>query len=336
VATVSYVYAVARLRALENRFLDAAFFSRLIDSATLEEALKSLGETVYGQWISGSAPSAFDRIIDSELIACCEDLERFVPDRALLDIYRMPYDFNNVKVVLKSLFKVREGGERRYDLLSRLGATDPEKLIMAFEGEEYWLLPYGIGDLIPRCWTLWEQTKNTRDIELLLDGAMFAAMKKTAETLGMPEVVRWVECRIDTENIGNAVRLARMNADPAASLSFFHNGGTIRPADAARLLGEPLESWGKALAHTGLGAAFEGLQQDRSDTQSALCEISKALSARLIRVLEKAKYSASAPENVILYLLQKEEEARNLRIALVCVANGLNREFARRLLSYAR
>jgi V/A-type H+-transporting ATPase subunit C len=335
VATVSYVYAVARLKAMENRFLDASFFSRIIDSATLEEALKSLGETVYGQWISGSAPGAFDRVIDSELIAVCEDLESFVPDKALLDIYRMPYDFNNIKVVLKSLFKVREGGERRYDLLSGLGAVDTEKLIMAIEGEEYGFLPYGLGDVIPRCWTLWEQTKNARDVELLLDEEMFAAMRKTAETLGMPEVLRWVEHRIDAENLQNALRLARMKTEPAAALPFFHKGGTIHPADAAKLVGEPLESWGKALSHTGLGPVFDGLQ-DRAGAQDTLSEVSKALSASLIQALEKAKYSASAPENVILYLLQKEEEARNLRIALVCVANGLNREFARRLLSHAR
>jgi V/A-type H+-transporting ATPase subunit C len=335
VATVSYVYAVARLKAMENRFLDASFFTRIIDSATLEEALKSLGETVYGQWISGSSPSGFDRIIDSELIAVCEDLERFVPDRELLDIYRMPYDFNNIKVILKSLFKVREGGERRYDLLSKLGAVDTEKLIMAIEGEEYGLLPYGLGDIVPRCWTLWEQTKNARDVELLLDGEMFAAMRSMAETLGIPEILRWVERRIDAENLGNALRLARMNTEPAAALPFFHKGGTVHPADAAKLLGEPLESWGKALSHTELGAVFEGLQ-DRSDTQGMLCDVSKALSGCLIQALEKAKYSASAPGNVILYLLQKEEEARNLRIALVCVANGLNREFARRLLSHAR
>jgi V/A-type H+-transporting ATPase subunit C len=329
---VSYVYAVARLKAMENRFLDASFFSRLIESATLEEAMKSLSETVYGQW--GSAGS-FDKVIDSELAATFDDLESFVPDKRLLDLYRMPYDFNNVKVLLKSLFKVREGGERRHDLLSALGAADTERLILAIEGEDYGLLPYGLGDVIPRCWTMWEQTKNARDVELVLDGAMFAAMKETAEAIAIPEVARWVECRIDAENISNALRLARVNADPAASLPFFHKGGTIHPAAAAKLLGEPIESWGKTLSHTGVGSVFEAVQ-DHSNMEAALCDFSKALSAYLARVLEKAKYSASAPENVLLYLLRKEEEARNLRIALVCVANGLNREFARRLLSHAR
>ena len=336
---MSYVYTVARLRAMENRFLDTSFFSRLIDCVTLEEALKSLGETVYAQWIVGAGTNSgevnFDKVIDEELIASCEDLARFVPDKGLLSIARMPYDFNNVKVVLKSLFRAKDGGERHYDLLSRMGAVDANQLIMLMEGEEYGFLPYGLGDVIPLCWTIWDQTKNSQSIEVLLDGAMFRAMRSLAEELKMPEVVRWVRCKIDAENLRSAVRLARMNYDSTAGRPFFHDGGMMDPGAVAKLLAEPLESWGKTLSHLDIAAAFEGLQ-DRSDVQTLLSEISKALDGYLIRVLEKAKYSSSAPENVILYLLRKEEEARNLRIALVCVANDLNRELARRLLSHAR
>jgi V/A-type H+-transporting ATPase subunit C len=321
---------------MENRFLDASFFSRLMDSETLEDALKSLGETVYSQWLAASDTN-FDRIIDSELIATCNELKQFVPDHELLDICRIPYDFNNVKVILKSLFKAREGGERRYDLLSRLGAVDTDSLIMALEGEEYGHLPYGLEDVIPRCWAAWEQSKDSRQAEILLDGQLFAAMRALAETLEeklkTPAILRWVEHRIDAENLRNAARLSRMNVDSAAALAFFHKGGTIRPDDVARLMGEPRESWGKILFHTDIGPVLEAVQ-DR-DVQTALTETSKVLDEYLIRALEKAKYGFS-PENVILYLLCKEEEARNLRIVLVCVANGLNREFARRLLRHGR
>jgi V/A-type H+-transporting ATPase subunit C len=341
VATVSYVYTVARLRAMENRFLDASFFSRLIESATLEDAFKSLGETVYAQWLGASETQdagGFDRIIDSEFAATCDELRQFVPDEELLDICRMPYDFNNVKVVLKSLFKVREGGERRYDLLTKLGTVDTESLIMAIEGEEYAFLPYGLGDVIPRCWSVWEQTKNPQQVEILLDKHLFAAMGALAEELGQKlktsAISHWVAHRIDAENLRNAVRLQRMNTDAGAALPFFHEGGVIRIDDVARLMGEPLESWSKSLSHADICSALEALQ-DRSDVQATLSELSKALDAYLIQTLEGAKYG-STPENVILYLLRKEEETRNLRIALVCVANGLNREFARRLLSHAR
>lgn len=332
---MSYMYAVARLRAMENRFLDSAFFLRLLDNSTLDDALKSLGETVYAQWLSVGTDAGFDRIIDEELGYLYDELRQFVPDRALLDLYCMPCDFNNVKVILKSLFRVREGGERRYDLLSKLGSIDTERMILAIEGEDYGLLPWGLIDVIPRCWSVWEQTKNPQAVEMILDDHLFASMAAVAESLKMPAVVEWVRHKIDTENLKSAVRLRRMNTDPAVALPFFHKGGTLRPDDLAKLVGEPLDTWGKTLSYTDIGTALDSVQ-DRSDLQSVLIEISNALDAYLIRVLDGAKYSSTAPENVILYLLHKDMEARNLRTALVCVANNLNREFARRLLSHVR
>ena len=334
---MSYVYTVARLRGMENRLLDASFLSRLMESPTLDDALKALAETPYSQWLGRAAEAGFDKVIDDEMLATCRELGQFVPDSALLTLYRMPYDYHNVKVVLKSLFKVRGGDPegRRHELLSPLGAVDPAELGAALEAEEYAHLPYGLGHLIPQCWLLWDQTKNAQGVELLLDRHLYASMLAVAETLKMPDITEWVRHKIDAENLRSAVRLQRMGVDPAGGLAFFHPGGTIRPDDVARLLGEPPETWGKLLSHTGIGAALDVLQ-DRSDLRSTLSDVSKALDEYLIRGLEGARYSMDAPANVLLYLLTKEAEARNLRIVLVCVASGLNREFARRLLSHVR
>ena len=331
----NYVYAVSRLRGMENHLLDTAFFSRLMDSAGIDEAVKALGETSYSQWISGAG--SFDKAIDSEILAICEELEAFVPDKELLDIFRLPYDFHNVKVLLKGLFKVR-GGEtegRRYDLLSKLGTIDTEELMNAIETEEYGFLPYGLTDLIPQCWQVWDQTKNAQAVELLIDHQMFRAMLKLAEDLNVPEVTNWVRNKIDAENLRGAIRLSRMKYDSAKALSFFHEGGTIRPDDMAKLLNEPVETWGRVLSYTDIGSVLGSLQ-DQSDMKASLTDVSKALDEYLLKVLEKAKYSMDAPANVLLYLLNKEAEARNMRVALVCVAGGLDREFGRRLLSNVR
>ncbi|MBQ7592956.1 MAG: V-type ATPase subunit [Synergistaceae bacterium] len=332
---MSYVYAVSRLRGMENHLLDTAFFSRLMDSAGIDDALKALGETSYSQWISGNAN--FDKAIDSEMFATFEELKSFVPDKELLDILRLPYDFHNVKVLLKGLFKVR-GGEaegRRYDLLSKLGTIDTEELMNAIETEEYGFLPYGLTDLIPACWQLWDQTKNAQAVELLIDHQMFKAMLKVAEDLKMPDVIRWVQNKIDAENLRSAVRLARMKYDSAKAISFFHEGGTIRPDDMAKLLNEPQETWARLLSYTDIGSVL-GALQDQNDINAALTEVTKAIDEYLMKVLENAKYSMDAPANVLLYLLNKEAEARNMRVALVCVAGGLDREFGRRLLSNGR
>ncbi|MBR1657863.1 MAG: V-type ATPase subunit [Synergistaceae bacterium] len=321
---------------MENHILDTAFFSRLMDSAGIDEALKALGETSYSQWISQNGNS-FDKAIDSEMAATFQELETFVPDKGLLDIFRLPYDFHNVKVLLKGLFKVRSGEleGRRYDLLSNLGTVDPEELKNAVETEEYGYLPYGLTDLIPQCWQLWDATKSAQAVELLIDHQMFKAMLNVAESLKMPDVIHWVKSRIDAENLRSAVRLARMKYDSAKALPFFHEGGTIRPDDMAKLLNEPQETWGRLLSHTDIGAVL-GALQDSGNIKAALTDVSKSLDDYLIKVLENAKYSMDAPANVLLYLLTKEAETRNMRVALVCVAGGLDREFGRRLLSNGR
>ena len=332
---MSYVYTVARLRGMENHILDTAFFSRLMDSANVDDAVKALGETSYSQWITGAGN--FDKAIDSEMLATCQELESFVPDKGLLDIFRLPYDFHNVKVLLKGLFKVR-GGEsegRRYDLLSKLGTVDTEELTNAIETEEYSYLPYGLTDLIPQCWQLWDATKNAQAVELLIDHQMFRAMLGVADGLGMPEITAWVKHRIDAENLRSAVRLSRMKYEASKALPFFHEGGTIAPDDMARLLSEPQETWSRLLSHTDIGAVLGALQES-GDIKASLSDVSKSLDDYLVRVLEGAKYSIDAPANVLLYLLTKEAETRNMRVALVCVAGGLDREFGRRLLSNGR
>ena len=334
---MSYLYAVARLRGMENRLLDASFLTRLMDSPTLDDALKVLAETSYAQWFSKVAETGFDRAIDDAMLAACRELGQFAPDARLITLFRMPYDYHNVKVILKSLFKVRGGDPegRRHELLSSLGSVDPERLTAALEAEEYAYLPYGLGSLISQCWNHWDRTKDVQGVELLLDHHLFASMLTLAKSLKLPEITKWVKLKIDAENLRSAVRLQRMGVDAAGGLPFFHPGGNIRPEDAAQLLGEPPETWGKILSHTGIGAALDVLQE-QTDVRGTLSDVSRALDEYLVRVLEKARFSMDAPANILLYLLTKEAEARNLRIALVCVTSGLNREFARRLLSHVR
>ncbi|MBQ3377942.1 MAG: V-type ATPase subunit [Synergistaceae bacterium] len=333
---MSYVYAVARLRGMENHLLDTAFFSRLMDSPSIEEALKALGETSYAQWLA-QTNNNFDKAIDAEILATCAELGQFVPDKDLLTLYRMPYDFHNVKVLLKGLFKVRAGdlNARRYDLLSKLGMIDTDELIEAVETEELGFLPYKLNDVIPQCWVLWDQTKNAQAVDILIDHAMFKAMLNIANKLDIADIIQWVKAKIDAENLRSAIRLARMNYDAAKGLTFFHEGGSLTPGDLAKLLNEPRETWGKLLSHTDIGATLETLQE-QGDINAALSDISKSLDEYLIKILEKTKYATNKPASVLLYLLNKEAEARNMRIALVCVAGGLDREFARRLLNHVK
>lgn len=329
-----YGYTVARLRAMGHRLLDPGVFQRMLDAEDLQGALKILNETCYASWlVEMKGEGAFDEAIEAELRYVYREIEQFVPDKAFVTLCKMPYDFHNIKVLLKSSFLQKSGGSRRWDLLTQLGNFTPEFLIEALESEDYRLLPYGLRTAIPHCLAQWEQSHDILEIERQLDDLLFTQMAALAQTLDQKGAVHWVMGRIDAENIRNLLRLRRTQVEVSRVAGFLHGGGIISVERLIALLGEPLESWGRLLAYTDLTGALSGLQEV-SDFDTLIVEVEKALDEYVLRVVEDARFSSTAPENVLFYLWSKEMEAKNVRIILVGKASGADRDVLRGLLRH--
>jgi len=326
-----YGYAVARLRAMSGRLLEEALLLRILECEDLESAVKILGETVYSGWLMElKSAGEFDRAIEAELLHVFDEVHKFVPDPALVELCRLAYDFHNVKVLLKGALLLREGGQRRFDLLTKLGNIPTDDLITAMETEDYRLLPFGLHRLVPRCFSVWEQSKDVLEIEKLLDEGLFAAMKLKAAESGIDSAVLWVRARIDGENVRSLLRLKRMNVDTAAAAGYLHAGGHISKEKLLSLFSEPAESWGKLLAFAGVSSVLAGVH-DGQDLSGAVAGLEKVLDEYVAGVLESSKYDAFAPGNVMSFLWRKELETKNLRIALVSVSNNTDRTLARGL-----
>ncbi|MDI9369558.1 MAG: V-type ATPase subunit [Synergistaceae bacterium] len=331
-----FAYTVARLRAMSGRLLEDGLIQRMLDCEDLDSALKVLAETTYSSWLAElKGGTDFDRVIEAELLHTYEEVQKFVPDVRLVHLCRLPYDFHNVKVLVKSAILVRDGGERRFDLLTSLGVVPTDSLIMAIESEDYRLLPFGLHRLVPQCLTQWEQTKDILQVENILDAGLFSVLAELAAETGFESSVRWVKGRIDAENIRNLLRLKRMDAEAGYVASFMHEGGWLSTDKLLPILNEPVESWPRILSYSDVSGVFANVQ-DMSDIGAMLVDMEKVLDEYVSAVLGRAKYEAFAPENVISFLWQKELEAKNLRIALVSVANDTDRSVARRLLRHGR
>lgn len=327
-----YGYAVARLRALENRLLDESILQRMIDCDTLEAAVKVLGETSYSAWLMELKSSQeFDKAIEAELLHCYTEVETFVPDSGLAALMRLVYDVHNVKTLLKSQILSESGEKRRYDLLTSLGNIDAGKLTSAIDSEEYWELPYGFSESIPAALSAWEQTHNMLAVEKVIDGAYFKALLQAAQKLAMPQVEQWIRARIDGENLKTMLRLSRLHLDHAASAGFLHEGGTLPVNRLEPLPAEPVENWGRMLAFSDIGALLLPFAESGSFS-AQLVQYEKDLDNFLTGVIGRSRYGAFEPANVIRYLWIKELEAKNLRIVLVSVANGAEKDTIRGLL----
>lgn len=329
-----YGYVVSRLKAMENRLVDDGVMQRVLDCDDIDSSLKVLGETSYSLG-EMKAQNEFDAVIENELLSTYCEIASFVPDADLVALCRLPYDFHNVKVLVKNLIIVKEGGERSYSLLTQLGSIDSETLILAVEGEDYKLLPHDLDRAVPKCLSAWEQTHDLQETELMLDQALFETMRAKAEKLNMPEVTEWVRVKIDAENLRTLYRLKRLGMEANEALHFLHKGGHVSPEKFVQILGEAVEGWARFLAATVLSGAF-GAVQENADIESLIIDMECALDEFSVNVLGRAKYDAFSPANVLRYLAVKELEAKNLRIALVAVANGTDKELARRLLRHVK
>ena len=327
---------VSRVRAMENRLIEDGVLQRVIDCDDLEGALKVLGETSYSGGLSEmKSQSNFDLLIENELLNCYKEVSSFVPDADVVALCRLPYDFHNVKALIKNIIQVKDGGERSYRLLSNLGSIPTDDLILALEGEDYKLLPHSLDLTVPKCLSAWEQTRDLQEAERILDEALFKVMRDKAEALNMPHIMEWVRIKIDAENLRTLYRQKRLGVETTEAIKFIHDGGSVSPERFVQLISEPVEGWGRILAASSLSGAFSSVQET-TDIESTIIDMERVLEEYSLKTLGSAKYDAFSPANVILYLCTKEIEAKNLRIALVAVANGTDRESARRLLRHVR
>lgn len=327
-----YGYAVSRLRAMETRLLDNSFFQRLLDSEDLSGALKTLGETHYARWLSEEKDAQdFEPAIFSELRQAYDDVTRFAPEPQLPQLCRLPYDIHNIKVLLKGQILKQKGSKKRTDLLTPLGNVPVDDLIVAIESEDYRLLPFGFHSVVPESIMQWEQSHDIRSIETLLDTHLFDMLRKLAEGAGHKGAATWVCAKIDAENVRNIFRLKRIDMDAGQAVHFLHDGGWISREKLLSLLAEPVEGWGRLLSFAGVSSVFEEMPET-ANAEDLVVDLEKAVDDYITDVLGPYRYSAFAPENILTYLWSKEIESRNVRIVLVGISNGVNRESLRRLL----
>ena len=96
-----YLFISAYLRAREGKLLTAARMERMIDAPSPGEAAKVLQEIGYGEF-SPTSDRELGAALAREREKLFEDLYRYVPDKAVVDVFKVKYDYHNLKVLLKA------------------------------------------------------------------------------------------------------------------------------------------------------------------------------------------------------------------------------------------
>jgi V/A-type H+-transporting ATPase subunit C len=329
----AYGYVVARLRAMEHRFLDASFINKLVESDDLQSSLKLLGDTLYGQFLSSQRADRFDEALESALLDSYLEVRGFVPDVALVDVNRLYYDIHNVKVVIKSAILGKRGSKKRWDLMTSLGSVPVDDLLEAVESDDYRMLPLGLGELIQGCFSAFEQSGDPMEVESILDRYYFQLLEEVVNETSIGGLSDWVKEKVDGENLRTLFRLKRMGFDSQRVSAFLHPGGKLDLSDLLGLLSEPVSAWNRVLYCTSFSQLF-GAIGDQMSMEEAMPLLEKALDDHFSTYWNRYRYVIDAPENVLAFLWGKEMEVKNVRIILVSKATNYDKERVRRLLRH--
>lgn len=306
---IDYLSVSAYVRALENELLTADQYEQLITAKTYDEEVKLLQSFGYDE-LEPKHPEAIDADLTAVRAEAMETLERFMPNAADLDVFRIKYDYHNIKAMLKAeAMNVSPG-----PMLADLGRISVEELYLAQRENDGSNLP---GRLSSAVFVGREVLNTTRDPQLMdiaVDKWYFRDLLATAQRSGSDFLVGYVRLQIDAANLRTLVRTLRMGKTEEFLRGVLFKGGTITPEEVLRVCAAGGAGLAELFAPTRLAEAAVLGEQALQD--GVLTGFEKSCDDAQNAYLEDARLIPFGEAPVLAYLAARETEYTNLRIVL--------------------
>lgn len=311
-----YLYACARIRSLEASLVGKEQFRTLLTSATANDVIAALQEA------AGISLTATGGEVDTEaaLLSILKQgvatVAASVPDPAITHLVEFPYDCHNIKAYLKCSYR----GLDPTALFIDAGSVPTKALIAALESGDTAALPQHMAATIPTAQEAYAKTADPREIDFLLDCALYADLAEAAS--GLPFAETLVGARADLTNCIICLRVLRgQNPDTAQPL--FHKSmlpaGSLNADFFTVAFAEGEAAFLAALAKkTPYGAVVADADK------CTLAEIEKRADDHITALLQGVKYLPFGAEIPLSYLYALEGAVKNLRILLSGKRAGLD------------
>ena len=309
-----YMYASARIRALENRMVGRERLERLVEARSSEEVMDRLAE--YGLSPAESADGSLgvedvgvirDGMLTSALRRAYDEVETSVPDPAVFRYFRYPYDCNNLKAAVKCAVRGIPAGDMLFDF----GTVPADKVESLLREGKLNAFPPAMAAAVSAAREAFDKTGDPRRIDVILDRACYEDMLAAVKD---DTLLGWLRAKIDLTNILTTLRILRMNrggvgADFLAEALL--RGGTLSPEFFTRLYDEGEESFWSALRRT----PYERLVR-AEENQRMLSLVECAADDLYMELVRKDARTPFGAAVIGGYLVGWEVPVKNIRIVL--------------------
>ena len=315
-----YLDIIPKIRVYEKRLIDNVKFNRMLDLENIDEVLKFLSETVYGENISDDINIYnYEQVLSLEFGRLFKSLKDIFDNKELINIFLKKYKYNNIKLMLKAkLLNVDLG-----DILFNIEDFDNEFIYTAIKTENYSSLPDEIGDLVKKVLKDFEENKDPQRIDILIDKIMFGELLKESKNISSDFLTKYIQILIDVFNVKTLFRIKNLNLNRALFDDVIVSGGNIALSNLKMIFSEPKENILNRFSMTNMYKYIkEGLENYvNSDDLNVL---DKELDDYLMEYLKNAKIITTGLAPIIGYINAKENEIKNIRIVLVGKINNVD------------
>lgn len=302
------------LRAREPKLLNNDRAARMLDSSGFEEAAKLLTDCGYDD-MSRMNAGEIESCLQTRRNAIFAEMERMSPQSEVVDVFRMKYDYHNIKTIIKSEAMELDP----MHLLSESGRIPAEKLLALYRSEQFRDMPGKLGEAAKEAACVLARTNNPQLADFLLDKAYFAEIRDAAKSADCAFLSGYADILTDTANLKAAVRTVRMKKSAAFLADALVPGGSVdsekvlnasgKEAVCALYKSTPLEK----------AAALGAEAMDGGSMTAFELECDNAVNSYL-RSARRVSYGAEA---VIAYLAAIEGEITAVRMILTGKLAGI-------------
>lgn len=314
--------ANVRIRVFENNLLNRSHYERMIASSSFEEAADVLRDTPYRNIVDELKETRkYDTLLMRNLHNIFEEVFNLTPQKELVEIAALRYSYHNIKVLLKERFT----GQDFSSLYIPVGKEPLSELRRAIHTGESDLLHPAYLDSIEEAVRDFEEYHNFQAIDIIMDRRYFTHMRILAEEVDNESVKDVVSLYIDLNNLSTLARAVKQKRNRNFLVTILSSSGTIPKEELVSLGNENLVSLGRIL----MNGKYRTIVEESIDPETqelSPVKIDLETDNAFMRRMQQAKLEVFGPLPILAYLYTKENEIKNIRLALAGKENNLPAE----------
>ena len=301
-----FLFLTSMLRARETYMLSKEKIDRMLDARDFEDAAKQLVDCGYSD-MSGMDAVGIEGVLQKHRSDLYYELSSYVNTRELIDLFRMKYDYHNVKVLVKAAGI----GARASAMLSDSGRIAADELEEAFTTGERSDLPPSVAGAMGSAASILSRTGNPQLSDIEVDKAYFGELLSLATNLKNDFIIDYVKLLIDSANLRILVRSVRTRRDANFLGLALIPGGTVG-------VGQLEDCFENASLAVFSGGALEtaaklGEESMKGGTQT---QFELACDNAALKHFDGTVFISFGPAPVFAYLAKQEWEITTARMIL--------------------